>query len=210
VRCIRRAVALAVGALFLAIAPASGQTQPFAAADIRDTLGQSFASATFTQAQDQVLISITFRNRTALVGSHGIQIHTSGQCNPPTFETAGPIFNPTGKQHGLENSSGPMVGDLPNLVVAPAGVAVYNLSASLASLQALPTSLLGKSLVIFAGPDDATSQPEGNAGQRIACGVILARGAIPSSRDDTLVGRLVIAGIGGLLVAGGVLLRRRA
>jgi Cu-Zn family superoxide dismutase len=205
--------------LLAAVEVAGAQTpQPaHATADLRSSSGESIGSVTFTQAPEEVLISIAFRNRTALVGTHAVQIHSVGQCDAPSFDSAGPIFNPTRKAHGLLNPEGPMVGDLPNLVVGPAGVAVYNLSAPLATLQPGPNSLLGgrgTALVVFDQPDDDKTQPEGNAGQRIACGVIVGGDAQPapaatqpSGRPDLLTA-LSIAVMGGLLIAGGVLLRR--
>jgi Cu-Zn family superoxide dismutase len=183
---------------------AQSPPRPGATAELRAADGQPLATATFTQAADQVLISIAFRTRTALTGTHAIQLHSVGQCTPPTFDSAGPIFNPTGRQHGLQNPDGPMAGDLPNLVIGPAGVAVYNLSAPLVTIPDLLKGP-GTALVIFAQPDDDRSPPEGNAGQRIACGVI--RGTAPST---SLATSIVIGVMGGLLVAGGVVLRRGA
>lgn len=191
--------------------------QPGASADIRTANGQSIATATLTQAAEEVLISIAFRDRNALIGTHAIHIHSVGQCDAPAFNGAGPIFNPTGKQHGLRNPNGSMAGDLPNLVVGPDGVAVYNLSAPGVTLQGGASSLLGgrgTSLVIFAQPDDDTSQPEGNAGQRIACGVIMAgapsgSSATAGNTPDPLTAGLIVA-IGGVLIAAGFLLRRSA
>jgi len=199
---------------------ASAQTptrQPGATADIRNAAGQSIATATLTQAADEVLVSINFRDRNAMIGTHAIHIHSVGQCDAPAFNAAGLIFNPTGKQHGLRNPAGHMAGDLPNLVIGPDGVAVYNLSAPGTTLQPGPTSLLGgrgTSLVIFAQPDDDQSQPEGNAGQRIACGVIVAGNAVSApgigGGSPDLLTAVLIAAIGGMLVVGGVLLRRSA
>jgi Cu-Zn family superoxide dismutase len=195
---------------------------PGASADLRSANGDQLALATFAQASDEVRISIAFRNRTGLVGTHGIHIHGAAQCNPPNFDAAGPIFNPTNKQHGLLNPSGPMDGDLPNLVISPAGIAVYNLSATLVTVgpNTGANSLLGgggTSLVIFAQPDDDMTQPDGNAGQRIACGPIVAGVASTSltaapaaNQGADLLPTAMIVLMGGLLIAGGVLLRRQA
>jgi Cu-Zn family superoxide dismutase len=215
------AVLLAAAMLLTALEIASAQTgQPArATADLRSATGESIGTATLTQAADEVLISIAFRDRTAMVGTHAVQIHSVGQCDPPRFDSAGPIFNPTRKAHGLLNPDGPMAGDLPNLVIGPAGVAVYNLSAPLASLLPGQNGLLGgrgTSLVVFDQPDDDKTQPEGNAGQRIACGVIMAGDSQATSAANQpgdgadLLTALSIAVLGGLLVAGGVLLRRGA
>jgi Cu-Zn family superoxide dismutase len=211
-----------VGLIALIVWPAPARAQPAApaaSADLRMATGELIATATFSQTPEQVLISISFRNRTALVGTHGMHIHSVGQCDPPTFASAGPILNPDGKQHGLLNPDGPMAGDLPNLVISPAGVGVYNLVTS--SVQVGPPgdphALLGgrgTALVIFSQADDDRSPPEGNAGQRIACGVIVPFGAAaptsssPPGGGPDLLGAIVIAVLGGLLIAGGVLLRR--
>ena len=217
---------LLLSAVALIASPATAYAQaatPGASTDIHTPTGEWIATASFSQAPDQVLISINFRNRTALVGTHGVHIHTVAQCYPPGYESAGGILNPSGKQHGLLNPDGPMAGDLPNLVIGPAGIGVYNLSTPSVTLTPGPTSLLGPkgtSLVIFAQPDDDRSQPEGNAGQRIACGAIVAGGTsvaaapgtsaapAPSSGIDPLSAAL-IAVLGGLFVAGGIVLRRQ-
>jgi Cu-Zn family superoxide dismutase len=208
------AVALAIAVTLTTLRAAAQTVTPIASAVLRSATREEIATATFTQASDEVRISIAFRNRTALVGTHAIHIHAAAQCNPPNFDAAGPIFNPTSKQHGLRNPNGPMAGDLPNLVISPAGISVYNLSARLVTIGPSPgaNSLLGgqgTSLVVFSQPDDEVSQTEGNAGQRIACGPIVAGG--PSAgRSADLVPTALIVVMGGLLIAGGVMLRRSA
>lgn len=208
--------------------PASVHAQPVApsaSADLRTTSGEQVATATFAQAPDEVRIAITFPNRTVLVGTHAVHIHSVARCDPPDFASAGPILNPNSRQHGLLNGDGPMDGDLPNLVVGPAGVAVYNLSAPLVSIGPGPggNTLLGgrgTALIIFSGSDDDQSQPEGNAGQRVACGPIVAGLASPDPASPTVaaqalpatsadpVSTALIVVLGGLLIASGVLLRR--
>jgi superoxide dismutase, Cu-Zn family len=196
---------------------------PGAVAELRDPTGRLLATATLSEAPDQVLVSLTFPDRTALTGAHGIQIHEVGRCDPPDFLSAGGIFNPFGKQHGLRNPDGPMAGDIPSLVIGPNGLAGYNTSAPLAKLSPGPASLLrqgGTSLVIFAQADDDQTQPEGNAGARIACGVIqpmtpLGSASItPAGRQPTansgnpdLITALLIGLLGALLIGAGVVLR---
>lgn len=169
-------IALAVVFILLPHAALAQSTS----ADVRTVSGEAIASVTLSQAAQDVLISIAFRNRTALVGTHALEIHADGRCDAPAFD-----------------SSGPMLIGLPNLVIGPAGVGVYNVSAPGTTLAAL----LGRSLLIFEGP---TSNP----GARIACGVI---GTPPSSSDrpDPMTS-LGIAVMGGLLIVAGVLLRRGA
>jgi len=222
VRRIGLALALLVTPLLLA---AQGQPPSVAAsAQLYDPQGKLIATATFREAPDQVLINLTFPDRTALTGTHGIQIHEVGRCDSPSFASAGGIFNPLAKQHGLLNNDGPMAGDLPSLVIGPAGVGVYNTAAPQVKLSTGPTALLrpgGTSLVVFERIDDDLTQPEGNAGARVACGVIVAgppvagtapplSAAVPAagSRPD-LPGAVLIGGVGALLIGAGLVLRRQ-
>jgi Cu-Zn family superoxide dismutase len=182
-----------------------------ASAQLNDANGRLIATATFREATDQVLINLTFPDRAALTGTHGIQIHEMGRCDPPNFASAGGIFNPFGKSHGMLNPAGPMAGDVPSLVIGPAGVGVYNTAAPLVKLNAGPAALLrpgGTSLVLFERTDDDLTQPEGNAGARLACGVIVAGAATASSASDRS-SAVLIGGLGIVLIGAGLLLRRR-
>jgi len=202
--------------LFVAAAEAQAQQQQQpavgASAQLRDASGRVLAVATMREAPTEVLINLTFPDRLALIGTHALHIHQVGRCDPPGFLSAGAIFNPTNRQHGLRNSDGPMPGDLPNLVIGPAGVGAYNLSAPLVTIRPGPATLLrpqGTSLVIFDQPDDDRTQPEGNAGARIACGAIVAgpTDTVTSSAPDR-ASAVLIAVMGTLLIVGGVTLRR--
>ncbi len=108
-------------------------------------------------------------------GEHAIHFHQNPKCEGPDFKSAGPHFNPHGKQHGLENPEGAHVGDMPNLTVDDKGRArttIVNKSASLGSDAHSLYADGGTSLVIHAKADDMKSDPAGNAGDRIACGVV--------------------------------------
>jgi Cu-Zn family superoxide dismutase len=204
-----------------------GQTDGGASADVRDASGKQIAFATFRQGSNNILISLTFPDRSALTGAHAVQIHDVGRCDPPTFESAGRILNPFGKQHGLLNPDGPMAGDLAGLVMGPTGLPLYNISAPLVTLQPGPAAILrqgGTSLVVFDRIDDDLTQPEGNAGARIACGVIVPGGAsqpapalgapvpavggAPPARPDW-ISPAAVALIGMVLIGAGVMLRQR-
>jgi len=107
-------------------------------------------------------------------GEHGIHIHAFGAC-APTFAAAGGHHNPLGDEHGLDNPDGPHAGDLPALTVNKAGVGHLNVTTDRATLSAGATSVFdgsGSALVIHADPDDQVTDPTGNSGARIACGVI--------------------------------------
>jgi Cu-Zn family superoxide dismutase len=109
-------------------------------------------------------------------GSHGIHFHQIGRCDPPDFASAGAHLNPEAKHHGLENPEGPHAGDLPNVTAAADGQAVVDLVTPRVTLgSGGPNDLLdadGTALVIHASADDQKSDPAGNSGARIACGVV--------------------------------------
>lgn len=103
-------------------------------------------------------------------GTHGIHVHTTGRCDPPDFTTAGPHWNPTTRQHGTQNPQGPHQGDLPNLIVGADGRGTVGLTIPGATLDAL-NDADGAAMVVHANADDLRTDPSGNSGGRIACGV---------------------------------------
>jgi Cu-Zn family superoxide dismutase len=107
--------------------------------------------------------------------SHGFHIHDGFDCDTPDASSAGPHFNPTDMPHGAANSPHSHAGDLPNLQTTSDGTAVLSTLSQEVSLQAnAKNNVLGRTLVVHAGPDDHTSQPAGNSGDRIACAVIVS------------------------------------
>jgi Cu-Zn family superoxide dismutase len=116
-------------------------------------------------------------NATGLTpGAHGIHFHEVGQCEGASaFSTAGGHYNPLNREHGLERPAGPHAGDAPNLVASSNGTASLTFTTDRVTLTSGSISLLdanGSSVVIHAAPDDQVSQPSGNSGGRVACGVI--------------------------------------
>lgn len=107
-------------------------------------------------------------------GTYGMHVHAVGQCTPPDFTSAGPHWNPTGAEHGRNNPRGAHHGDLPNLVVEPdmIGRASVRLVGTRFEGEGALLDADGAAFVIHAGPDDMQSDPSGNSGARIACGVI--------------------------------------
>ena len=107
-----------------------------------------------------------------------MHIHETGACTPPDFTSAGGHFNPASKRHGLLNPEGPHAGDLPNLLVREDGSADTTLTVSPSLLTEGPGSMIGpqkRALVIHADPDDQKTDPSGNSGARVVCGVIERR-----------------------------------
>lgn len=105
---------------------------------------------------------------------HGIHFHETASCDPPTFESAGDHFNPTNAQHGLDNPQGPHAGDMPNIRANQEGVADTTFVTPATHLRGDNTSLLrsgGLALVVHEGRDDQRTDPSGNSGARVACGV---------------------------------------
>jgi superoxide dismutase, Cu-Zn family len=110
-------------------------------------------------------------------GVHGIHVHPIGRCDPPDFASAGTHWNPTGRQHGLNNPQGPHAGDMPNVTVAANGVLQETVVLPHATLAEL-LDADGAAILIHAAADDYVSQPSGNSGPKIACAVITASAEI--------------------------------
>ena len=109
-------------------------------------------------------------------GAHGIHFHEVGLCDGAgAFATAGAHYNPLNREHGLERPAGPHAGDAPNLVAGTNGTATLSFTTDRVTLTSGGTSLLdanGSAVVVHAAPDDQVSQPSGNSGARVACGIV--------------------------------------
>lgn len=140
---------------------------------LKNADGQSVGSATLSQAQNGVKMELNLMNLTP--GEHAIHVHKEAKCDPPDFKSAGPHFNPENKHHGLQNPDGPHAGDIPNFTVGADGTAKTEVLAPNVSLSDDAHSVFsdgGTALVIHAKADDGKSDPAGNSGDRIACGII--------------------------------------
>lgn len=103
-------------------------------------------------------------------GQHGVHVHTTGRCDAPDFASAGPHWNPASMKHGTQNPAGPHAGDLPNLTVSADGVGTLSMMLPAGSLDAM-LDADGAAFVVHATADDLMTDPSGNSGGRIACGV---------------------------------------
>ena len=145
-----------------------------ATAELENNQGKPIGKLTLTQESDGVRISGHLTGLPA--GPHAFHIHGVGQCHGPDFKSAGPHFNPFDKKHGTQNKDGPHAGDLPNFIAKADGTAEIDCVASLVTLKSGKNSLLGAGgtcLVVHEHPDDEMTDPTGNAGNRLACGVIV-------------------------------------
>ena len=144
-----------------------------ATATLKTAQGVEVGTATITPASGGSAVQITASFSKLPPGTHAIHIHNVGKCEAPDFTSAGGHFNPASKQHGKDNPQGAHAGDLPNFEVAADGTA--KVSVTVPGVSLADTSLFhagGTALMIHAAADDYKTDPTGNAGARLACGVI--------------------------------------
>ncbi len=150
-----------------------------AQAGLVDAQGRSHGLVQFSDIRQGVRVDVSVIGLPP--GKHGFHVHSVGKCDPPDFASAGGHFNPNATKHGLENREGPHAGDLPNLVVGDDGKAkTFFVNVFLSLNPAASNSLLkpgGAAIVVHADPDDGKTDPAGNSGNRIACGVITRVGS---------------------------------
>jgi Cu-Zn family superoxide dismutase len=147
-----------------------------ASAELKDPQGKTIGRAELTETPHGVLVRVALTG--AAAGEHAVHVHETGRCDAPTFESAGGHFNPGKAQHGYMNPKGPHAGDLPNIHVPAGGQLEFQFIADGTALKSGRSSLLdgdGSALVVHASPDDYRTDPAGNAGDRIACGVVQKR-----------------------------------
>ena len=152
----------------------SGPSMLQATAVIHDLAGTRVGTATFTDTYTGVLVTA---NVSGLgLGAHGIHIHEVGKCEAP-FTSAGGHFNPEHRHHGFLSPNGSHLGDMPNIDTPAAGRLRFEFllpGVTLTGTNAL-LDADGSSIIVHSGRDDYTTDPAGNSGSRIGCGVIVAK-----------------------------------
>jgi Cu-Zn family superoxide dismutase len=146
-----------------------------AQAELKTQDGRDLGTVRMVETTAGVLLRFKLKGLTP--GQHGLHVHETGKCDGD-FKSAGAIYNPLGAKHGYLNDEGPMVGDLPNIFVGSSGeVEVEFVSPFVTLNKDAEESIFdadGTAFILFEKADDYLSDPEGNAGARIACGVIFA------------------------------------
>jgi Cu-Zn family superoxide dismutase len=173
-------IALSFAAFAALTLPALAQDASKATANVMDLEGNSLGTLELTEADGGVHITGELLGLPG--GAHGIHIHQTGDCDAASkFESAGGHFNPTSRQHGKDNPEGPHAGDLENIsATAEGGGALVDLTDANVTLGEGENSLFdddGSAIVVHADADDYKTDPSGNSGERIACGVIEAGAA---------------------------------
>ncbi len=169
-----RVMTAAAGALVIAGCTTMGGTTGDATAAggatavLRMADGTEIGRAVASEANGGIRVSLDASKLPA--GPHGAHVHTTGRCDGPDFTTAGSHWNPTGKKHGTENPMGPHAGDFPNVQVSADGRGKLEMMLPAGTMAGLMDAD-GAAFVIHAAADDYKTDPSGNSGGRIACGV---------------------------------------
>jgi Cu-Zn family superoxide dismutase len=169
-----RTIAVVAIAALLASCQTVPEEPPRATAQLKPTKGsKAFGEATFEQVGKRVRV-IVFAQGLKPDQEHGLHIHEVGDCSADDAMSAKGHFNPFGKPHAGHTAVERHAGDLPSLKANKQGRAKVDVEVDIITVTPGPASIIGRSIIIHADPDDFRTQPTGNAGARIACGVIRA------------------------------------
>jgi Cu-Zn family superoxide dismutase len=141
---------------------------------IKTSTGDDAGTATFKESKNGKQLDITLKLKGLPPGEHGVHIHQNAVCDAPDFKGAGGHFNPDAKQHGMLNPMGHHDGDLPqNITIGENHMGEISMKVNYLTLApGAPNSILGHAIMVHEKADDMKTDPTGNAGNRIACGII--------------------------------------
>jgi superoxide dismutase, Cu-Zn family len=164
------ALAASVGILLMAALPSSAKTS----VELKDAQGKPVGTALIWE-KGKNAVEVQLHLHDLPPGEHGFHFHQNPKCDPPDFKSAGGHFNPEGKKHGFDNPEGHHAGDMRNITVDAQGKVETRFTVEGVNLGDGPDSLFsngGTAIMIHAKADDYKTDPSGNSGDRIACGVI--------------------------------------
>lgn len=157
----------------LTSAAAFAASQPAAEAEMRPSSGSDVrGEVTFTPEAGKLRVVAKLSGLTP--GEHGFHVHEAGDCSAPDATSAKGHFNPVGKGHGHHGGAERHAGDLPNLVADASGKAQYSVLVDGLTVGGGDSNIMGRGVIVHADPDDYKSQPAGNSGKRVACGIVTA------------------------------------
>jgi superoxide dismutase, Cu-Zn family len=162
---------LAAGLILFLTAIHGNAQDPLKAIAVLNPTQNNKVTGTVTLSKVEAGIKVVADIRGLTPGSHGFHIHQFGDCSAPNADSAGGHYNPAGKPHGAPESRERHAGDLGNLVADSSGKAYLERTDPVISLGG-PNSVIGRGIIIHEASDDMTTQPTGNAGGRVACGII--------------------------------------
>lgn len=180
-----RVPALLIMFMFLVSGPALAQPPAPVTVAMTTAHGKDAGTITLTETAGGVLMRLALKNLAP--GEHAYHFHEKGACDAPDFESAGGHLNPHNHPHGYMQEGGPHDGDMPNIFAGADGMveaSVLNTRITMdpaaaggPDKRALVPDEDGAALIVHASPDDYATQPTGNAGGRVACGVVKGAGA---------------------------------
>jgi len=167
----KRLIGVAVAGVLVAGCAAMAPKGPAAVADLEATKGNATAgSVTFMQRGDKVAVIARVTGLTP--GSHGFHIHEKGDCSSGDGMSAGGHFNPLGNPHAHPSTTSRHAGDMPMLVADAGGTASLTVDLDVITIGSGVADIVGRSVIVHKDPDDFKTQPTGNSGARVACGVV--------------------------------------